>query len=106
MELLKVSNNPKVYISRRALKHFVERRKGEMKQKNVDDVLQRLYFIIDRCEQVLCTYDSLDQEKSRNIYAKFYEYELNASIRIVTEQYKDVESIVSIHIQKYKKATD
>lgn len=85
------------------MKHFVERRKEEMKRNNIIDVLKRLYFIIDRCEQVLHDYDSLVQEQSKSIYAKFYEYELNASIRIVTEQCKDFESIVSIHIQKYKK---
>jgi hypothetical protein len=103
-ELLKISNNPKVFISRRALKHFVESRCAEWKNKNIEYAFKKLYFAIDHVE--VCIQKGIcDNQNNTLIYAYYFE-ELNASLRIVTEYVNNIKQIRSIHFQKYKKATD
>ena len=54
LDLLEVCSNPEVYISRRALKHFVERRKDELIIRHSDfEALERIYFIINNLNLIL-----------------------------------------------------
>lgn len=102
-ELLKIANNPTVWISRKALKHFVERRKSELKGREIEEVLFKLYFAIEYAEIVIQKHDNLLKDDFKTIFSKFF-IELDVSIRIVVEDFDDRKEIKSIHFQKYKKA--
>lgn len=106
-ELLRVISNPLTYISRRALKHFVERRKSEMfTTKDRIEIFNRLYFAIDNLELSILKYDELIvEENDKKIYLKNFGIEIKSSIRIVTERIGDHQEIKSIHFHKNKKTT-
>ncbi len=105
-ELLKVVHNPRIYISRRALKHFVERRKEELHLKYGEGVaFDRLYFAIDSMEITIQKYDSRIFEKGKFIYSKYFDTKYKSFLRIVTEIVNNHEEIKSIHFKKNKKAT-
>lgn len=97
-----------MYISRRALKHFVESRSREMKEKFTDDdVLKRLYFAIDSAESIFQEYDIFTQEDEvKRIYAKYFDKYPNFLIRIVVEVIENHLEVKSIHFKKTKKPPD
>ena len=104
-ELLKVSGQLKVYISRRALKHFVERRKGELEIRyTLEQAITRIDFVIDSIEEVVRNFDEMEVMESNRIrFIKHY-YNLDrSSIRIVVEKHEDTYQIVSMHFHKTKK---
>lgn len=107
MELLCVCIDPEVYISRRSLKHFVESRSGEMKDRTKEDIIKYLYFAIDNLEYTLHTYNSIEfqEDYKKYIYTKHFGKEMKSSIRIVTEIIESHQEIKSIHYKKNKKAT-
>ncbi len=107
-ELLCICFKPEVYISRRALKHFVESRSREMKLKSKEEVLYYLYFAVESAESVILNYDSLIKQniETKYIYSKHFGSELKSSIRIVTEMIDSHQEVKSIHFQKNKKATE
>ncbi len=94
-----------IYISRRSLRHFVERRKAELIIRyNYKDILERLYFAIDCIEDVFSQKDSFEiNDLGRMIYTKNYNNLDRSSIRIVVESKEDRLEIVSIHFKKNKK---
>lgn len=103
-KLLRFDDNYNVYISKRALKHFVESRKKEMIETHTDgEIFERLYFAINN---VILTYNSYDeiQVKSLNrlIYAKYYTDTRNHNLRLVIDTFFDRFEICSIHFQKRK----
>lgn len=104
-ELLCISPAYNIYISRRSLKHFVERRKVELiKRYNQKDILERLYFAIDSIEDVFVQKESFEiNELGRMIYTKNYNNLDRSSVRIVLEFKVDRLEIVSIHFKKNKK---
>ncbi len=103
-ELLKITTNPKVYISRRSLKHFIERRKTELSiNYDKQQVLSRLNNAIDCVEIVLQKYDSLIKEEYKTIYTKHFEQYFKSSLRVVIEFVDGVLQVKSIHFQKTKK---
>jgi hypothetical protein len=104
-ELICVSHMYNIYISRRSLRHFVERRKAELIIRyNYKDILERLYFAIDCIEDVFSQKDSFEiNDLGRMIYTKNYNNLDRSSIRIVVESKEDRLEIVSIHFKKNKK---
>ncbi len=102
--LIRFDNNYNIYISCRALKHFVESRKKEMVDTHTtEEIFERLYFAIDN---VILTYNSYDeiQAKSLNrlIYTKHYTDTRNHNLRLVIDTFFDHFEICSIHFQKRK----
>jgi hypothetical protein len=105
-ELLNICESPKLYISRRSLKHFVERRKSELEFKYTKEIiLKRLYFAIEKIEITILEFDSLTQKKDSFIYSKYFDTEYKSFLRVVTEKIYNHEEIKSIHFKKNKKAT-
>ena len=104
-ELLLLLENPTVYISRRALKHFVERRSEEMKHSCKEVVFEKLYFAIHHVAEIIQTYDYIAVDDEKIIYDKGYGADIKALIRIVTEVVDDHQEVKSIHFKKNKKAT-
>ncbi len=97
-ELLIVIESLKVYISRRALKHFVERRKS----KNLNIVM--LHKAIDFIKPTILSYDVIEYfEPNKYIYIKHF-YRINMpSLRVVAEVIDNHLQIKSIHYRIYKK---
>ena len=94
-----------MYISRRALKHFVERRSVEMKKHNKNEVIDKLFFAIEHIEEVVQMYDSVSCKNEKYIYNKGYGTEIKSIIRIISEKINTHQEIKSIHFKKNKKAT-
>ena len=95
-----------VYISKRALKHFVESRSGELVGYNNDYILNRLYLIIDNIEDVLIHYDLFEKINNRLYFSKDFLKPIEPSIRIVLENVGDHFEIVTMHYKKIKNTTE
>lgn len=104
-ELICISLKHSIYISRRSLKHFVERRKAELIVRyNLNEMIDRLYFIINCIEDVYENKDSFEiNELERMIFTKNYNNLDRSSIRIVLESKENRLEIVSMHFKKNKK---
>jgi hypothetical protein len=101
----KLNNKKDVYISKRALKHFVESRSQELIDYNKEYVLKKLCFIVDNIENVLCNYDFFQIIGQRFYYTKDFFYPIRPSIRIVLELVNDNFEIVTMHYKKTKNTT-
>lgn len=103
--LLRVCGKPEVYISRRALKHFIERRKPEL-LKNYDSngSIKILISILFSARNVLKNPDLVIVEEIQNkiTYEKVFKALRNLSIRIVTETLFDKRQIKSLLLIKTK----
>jgi hypothetical protein len=96
-----------VYISKRALKHFVESRSTEMAENyNKDTILEKIYYIIDNAENVLNIYDVFQNMNNRYYFTKHYWNQDKPSIRIVLELIDDHFEIVTMHYKKTKNTTE
>jgi glutaredoxin-related protein len=105
LELIKFDYDYNIYISRKALKHFVESRKKEMFETHTEqEIFDKLYFAIDNIINTYMDYDKFEIEKSgRLIYIKYFTELRNSNLRIVFEEVLNHLEICSIHFQKYKK---
>jgi hypothetical protein len=104
LELIRIDPEADIYISRKALKHFVESRKAEMRGGySEEEVFNRLYFAI---ENIISTYEIYDelkiQESGRLVYEKYFANTRNSSLRIVIERIENRSEICSIHSRKRK----
>lgn len=104
-ELICVSSTYNIYISRRSLKHFVERRKSELEVRyKKTEIIERLYFVIDCIVDVFKNKDSFEVNGiGRMIYTKNYNNLDRSLIRIVFEPVENRLEIVSMHFKKNKK---
>ncbi|MBC7766832.1 hypothetical protein H7Y21_02460 [Arenimonas sp.] len=103
--LLRVCGKPEVYISRRALKHFIERRKPELlKNYNLDESIEILISILYAARNVIKHPDREIVEEILNkiTYEKVFKAMRNLSIRIVTEALFDKRQIKLLHLIKTK----
>ena len=106
LELIQICTDPKVYISRRALKHFVERRKEELlKNNNLAKTRKILISIVLYIQEVVKESDNMtaDESGKKIIYEKIYNKENNLSIRVVVEIMDNRQEIKSFHYVKIKK---
>ena len=94
-----------VYISKRALKHFVESRSGELIGFDNNYILERLYLIIDNIENVLTDYDLFEKMNNRLYFSKDFLKPIEPSIRIVLENIDNRFEIVTMHYKKTKNTT-
>jgi len=95
-----------VYISKRALKHFVESRSGELFGWNDEYIINRLHFIIFNIENVLYKHDLFQTMNSRHYYSKDFSYMCMPIIRIVLEPVNNHFEIVTMHYKKIKNTTE
>lgn len=104
LELLKFDDEHEVYISRRSLKHFVDRRKQEMSNSYTDkEIINSLNFAMHNCIVVYSQFDKVEPKfPNRLIYSKYFEI-INKNLRVVLESVRDRLEICSIHFQKNKK---
>ena len=103
-ELLQLDGNYDIYISRKALKHFVESRKKEMVYSHTkEEVLDKLYFAVDMVKSSYINPDMINiNHLGRPIYTKYLEKIKKTNIRIVFELKNERLEICSIHFQKHK----
>jgi len=97
----------RVYITRRAVKHFVEERRRELSKKHKPaEVLTKITFAAEQIEDVVINFDLYELEPpEKHFYIKFYSGE--PSIRILCEPSGEQRlEICSIHFQKKKKRKD
>lgn len=105
LELICISYQNQLYISRRSIKHFVESRKKEMIDNHDDtEIFDKLYFAIDN---IINTYVNNDenfiQENIRLAYIKYFTELRGSSLKIIFEKNNTKLEICSIHFKKYKK---
>ena len=104
LELMRFDDNYNVYISRKALKHFVESRKKEMAENHTEqEILNKLYFAVDNVVGVYVNFDEFKiNELQRLIYTKYFNELAYHSLRIVADNVSNTLQICSIHFQKRK----
>jgi len=91
----------RVYISRRALKHFVESRKIELdKYHSPEETLKSFYFAIDSIRETITNFDDYEIRLSKYFYTKDYSIVDRPQIRIILEINNDNLEIISIHFKK------
>lgn len=95
----------RVYISKRALKHFVESRSEELVTYNEGYILERLYFIIDNIENTLHNCEFFQKIDKRLYYTKDFLHPIRPSVRIVLELVGGHFEIVTMHYKKTKNTT-
>ena len=100
----KKKNHPhkghQVYISRRALKHFVERRKSELsKNHSREEVLEAIFFALDKIREILTNYDSYEISGSRYIYTKDYTTSDTHLLHVIVDKKDMTLEICSIHFK-------
>lgn len=97
-----------MFISKRALKHFVESRSGELLEHNDEYILYRLNLIIDNIENVLNSYDLFEINNSRLYFSKDFSLTIRSIpiIRIVIEDVNSHFEVVTMHYKKIKNTTE
>jgi hypothetical protein len=105
LELIRFDYDYNIYISRKALKHFVESRKKEMFETHTEqEIFDKLSFAVNNVINTYIDYDKFEIEKSgRFIYIKYFTELRKSNLRIVFEKVLNNLEICSIHFQKYKK---
>lgn len=94
-----------VYISRKALKHFVDSRKNDYgKYHSKEETFTMLFFIINSLKEAIVDFSQYTFEPpNKHFYIKVFSG--RPSIRILLEVKENRLEIVSIHFQKNKKTT-
>jgi len=94
--------NKRVYISRRALKHFVESRKEELgKHHTKDQVSENIYFAIEHLQETVVHFEHYEYTPPRNhFYTKNYHHVQKSKLRVLVEENNDSLEIISIHFRK------
>ncbi len=106
LSLILICNRPAIYISRRSLKHFVERRRVELfKNNGFSETIDLLFSMIMYIEKAVKDSDLITIKEFENkiIYEKVYKPENNLSIRVITEVVENHQEIKSLHFVKIKK---
>ena len=94
-----------VYISRKSLKHFIERRKEDFSKYHSNEQLSDIInFIINNINEVIINFDSYEYKPPRDhFYKKDYSHLGKSWIVVLLEEKGDCLEVKSIHIKKNKK---
>jgi hypothetical protein len=101
----------RVYISRRALKHFVEERKADLKKRHTDEeALQRICDAIESICDVVINFEryELEPDEGKHFYTKDSVMAGIPSLRVLLESDSEDEwtlEICSIHFTKPRSKT-
>jgi hypothetical protein len=95
----------RVYISRKALKHVVERRKEELSKNHTDEkTLESICFAVDSIQNTITDFTLYEYKPpSNHFYTKDYSNMGKPSLRILLEVKENRLEIKSIHFTKNKK---
>ncbi|PIQ68495.1 MAG: hypothetical protein COV91_03830 [Candidatus Taylorbacteria bacterium CG11_big_fil_rev_8_21_14_0_20_46_11] len=99
----------RVYISRKALKHFVESRRAELEKYHTEEeALKRIDFALGEIKEVVVNYHSYTRERTddgieKHFYARNYHSQGQPSIRILIEEKGENLEICTLHFTKNKK---
>ena len=104
----------RVCISRKAIKHFVERRKAELeKNHTTEEVLRKVSFALNEIPNIVLHYDlytrereKSENEKEKHFYTKNYTHQGEPSIRILFDERGDTLEVRSLHFTKNKNTTE
>lgn len=95
-----------MYISRRALKHFVERRKSELLKHNpLVEVVDHILMIMKNVPHTLESPCAFKKVEEKHIYEKVLLPAPHLLLRVVTEEMGNHLEIKSIHPVKNKNTT-
>jgi hypothetical protein len=91
-----------VFISHRALKHFVERRKIELNKSHSDiQAIRLIYFIIECLHECISNYDSYTFERYfKHFYSRSFLTTGKPTIRVLVEIIEGKVEIISMHYRK------
>ena len=94
--------NKRVYISRRALKHYVESRKEELgKHHAEDDVIDSIYFVIDHLQETVIDFEHYEYvPPERHFYTKDFYHLQKSKIRVLVEEKGTWLEVRSVHFRK------
>jgi hypothetical protein len=94
-----------VYISRKSLKHFIERRKEDFSKYHSDEELKDMIaLIINNINEVVINFDLYEYKPPvDHFYKKDYSYLIKSWIIVLLEEKNNCLEIKSIHIKKNKK---
>lgn len=94
----------RIYISRRAIKHFVESRMRQLSRKDTADALQKIQLIFEAIPDILRAHHHETQPDGKLVFRSQYPIDSRLQYaRIILEQRSDSFEIVSIHIRTEKK---
>lgn len=95
----------RVYISRRALKHVVERRMEQLPSDTPEYSREEfVFFIIECVQEVVINFDKYEvDENDKHFYFKDFAHIKKPGIRVVVEKKVNTLEIVSIHYRKHPK---
>lgn len=94
----------RVYISRRAIKHFVEERRMELLKSHASaDALIKICFAIEQIPEIIINFDKYEYEVAPEKYFYTKHYPGEPSIRILCERGIDGLNICSMHFKKQRK---
>ncbi|MDB5255086.1 MAG: hypothetical protein JWL92_462 [Candidatus Nomurabacteria bacterium] len=95
----------RVYISRKALKHFVESRSYELRIRHTSEqIIENICFALDSIQETITNFDryELERPEAKHFYTKDYSVLGRPQLRIVLEYTDDKLEIVSIHFRERK----
>jgi hypothetical protein len=96
-------NGMRIYISRRALKHFIESRKAELEKHHTpEETFESICFAIDHIKETINDFDSYQLEPPKHFYTKDYSSEGKPLLRILLEIKEGRLEIISIHFRERK----
>jgi hypothetical protein len=100
--------NLRVYMSRRAIKHFVESRMKQLIVNHThEESLQDMFFAFDVIDEVLIHYEVCEQNLGQRIlYQRDYSHLDMPNVRVIVEPVQNGLEVVSIHFKKKTKRTN
>ncbi len=103
--LLFMYKKKRFVMSRRALKHFVERRKSELiRYHSKKQVRKFIWFAIQNIRGTILNPDVCNQEKTDSyFYIKDYSSQDKSTLRILVQEKEGTSEIQSVHFRKKKK---
>ena len=94
-----------VFITRKALKHFVESRKEEMRKHHIEsEILANITFAVEHIQDVIVNFDLYELEPpDKHFYSRNYASLGKPNLRVLVEVKNGCLEIVSIHFRKHGK---
>lgn len=93
----------RVYISRKALKHFVESRIYELRKRHSPmQIMETICFALDSIQETVTNFDLYELKPPKHFYTKDYSFLGKPQLRILLEHTDDKLEIVSIHFRERK----
>lgn len=94
----------RVYISRRAFKHFIEERKIDLGKRHSEEIVfERIMFALDHIQETIIDYEHYEEDRTRNpvghYYTKDYVSKGMPLLRVVLDEKENSTEICSIHFK-------